>query len=179
MEFFEVVARRRMHRRFAPDPPTREQLERLAWAGSRAPQAGNAAVRRLIVVDDRAVVRTIRQVMPSFISNAPAAIVICTDLAQVAAMMGTRGRDIVSRIDVGTAAENIVLAATALGLGACFAQSSTESALRAILELPDHVRPDIVVAVGRIAPQPSMAIRLQPPAIDHNRFGVPLAKAGA
>src|SRR5580704_14803598 len=117
MEFFEVVARRRMHRRFASDPPTREQLERLAWAGSRAPQAGNAAVRRLIVVDDRAVVRTIRQVMPSFISNAPAAIVICTDLAQVAAMMGTRGRDIVSRIDVGTAAENIVLAATALGLG--------------------------------------------------------------
>ena len=169
-----MVARRRMHRRFAAEPVAREELERLVWAGSRAPQAGNATVRRFIVVDDPALVRTIRQVMPSFISNAPAAIVICTDLALVAALMGSRGRDVVSRIDVGTAAENIVLAATALGLGACFSQSSTEPALRAVLDLPEHVRPDMVVAVGRVAAQPSPAIRMPRPPVDYNGFGVPL-----
>jgi nitroreductase len=177
MEFFEVVAKRRMHRLFAPEPVSPAELQRLVWAGGRAPQAGNAAVRRFIVVDDAAIVRTLRQVMPSFISNAPAAIVICTDLELVASLMGTRGRDVVSRIDVGTAAENIVLAATALGLGACFSQSSTEPALRAILEIPEHVRPDMVVAVGRVAKRPSRAIRMQRPPVDHNRFGAPLEGA--
>jgi nitroreductase len=179
MEFFEVVARRRMHRLFTAEPVSRDELERLVWAGSRAPQAGNAAVRRFIVVDDAAIVRTIRQVMPSFISNAPAAIVICTDLERVAALMGSRGRDIVSRIDVGTAAENIVLAATAVGLGACFSQSSTEPALRAVLELPAHIRPDMVVAVGRVPAQPSMAIRMKRAPVDYNRFGAPLESAGS
>lgn len=179
MDFFEVVARRRMHRLFAAEPPTRAQLERLVWAGSRAPQAGNAPVRRFVVIDDPGLVRTIRQVMPSFISNAPAAIVICTDLDLVASLMGSRGRDVVSRIDVGTAAENIALAATALGLGACFSQSSTEQALRAILDLPEHVRPDMVVAVGRIAERPSTAIRMRPAPVDYNRFGSPLPETGA
>jgi nitroreductase len=171
MEFFEVVARRRMHRLFAPEPVARADLDRLVLAGGRAPQAGNAPVRRFVVVDDPALVRTIRQVMPSFISNAPAAIVLCTDLELVERLMGERGRDIVSRIDAGTAAENVALAATALGLGACFSQSSTEPALRAVLELPDHVRPDIVVAVGHIAERPSLAVRMRPPPVDHNRFG--------
>ena len=179
MDFFEVVAQRRMHRLFVPEPVTRAELERLVWAGSRAPQAGNAAVRRFIIVDDPAIVRTLRQVTPSFISNAPAAIVICTDLALVASLMGSRGRDIVSRIDVGTAAENIVLAATALSLGACFSQSSTESALRAVLDLPEHVRPDMLVAVGRVATKPSLGVRMGRPPVDHNRFGAPFEGAGA
>jgi nitroreductase len=173
MEFFDVVRRRRMHRVFADAPVAREELDALVRAGARAPQAGNAPVRRFVVVDDPAIVRTLRQVMPSFISNAPAAIVVCTDLDLVARLMGERGREIVSRIDAGTAAENIALAATALGLGACFSQSSTEPAVRAVLELPEHVRPDIVVAVGRVPERPSLAVKMRRPPVDHNRFGSP------
>jgi nitroreductase len=173
MEFFDVVARRRMHRLFSDEPLTRVDLDRLVHAGARAPQAGNAPVRRFVVVDDPGIVRTLRQVMPSFISNAPAAIVVCTDLDLVAHLMGERGRDTVSRIDAGTAAQNIALAATALGLGACFSQSSTEPAVRAVLDLPEHVRPEIVVAVGRVPERPSQAVRMRRPPIDHNRFDSP------
>jgi nitroreductase len=177
VEFFDVIGKRRMHRQFSPEPVSREDLQRLVWAGGRAPQAGNAAVRRFIVVDDPALVRTLRQVMPSFISNAPAVIAICTDLDQIARLMGPRGRDLVSLIDVGTAAENIALAATALGLGACFSQSSTGPAISAVLELPDHVRPDMVVAVGHIPETPSLAVRMKLPPVDLNRFGDSLAES--
>jgi nitroreductase len=173
MEFFDVVARRRMHRVFSDESLTREDLDQLVRAGARAPQAGNAPVRRFVVVDDPGIVRTLRQVMPSFISNAPAAIVVCTDLDLVSRLMGERGRDTVSRIDAGTAAENIALAATALGLGACFSQSSTEPAVRAVLDLPEHVRPEIVVAVGRVPERPSQAVRMLRPPVDHNRFDSP------
>jgi nitroreductase len=175
VEVFEAMRKRRMHRRFLPDPVDPRDLDRLVWAGSRAPQAGNMTVRRFLVVTDPALVRTVRQVMPSFISNAPAFILICTELDLVASLMGERGRDVVSHIDVGTAAENIALAAVALDLGVCFAQSSTYAAVREVLEIPEHVRPDVVVAVGRPAPTPSAKMKLTRPPVDHDRFGNPWA----
>lgn len=173
MELFEAIKTRRMHRRFLRDAVSPEDLDRLAWAGGRAPQAGNIPVRRFVIVTDPDLVRTVRQVMPSFISNAPAFILICTDLALTATLMGERGRDVVSHMDAGTAAENIALAAVALGLGVCFAQSSTDAAVRAVLHIPEHVRPDIVVAVGHPAPTPSTKMRIAAPPVDHDYFGNP------
>jgi nitroreductase len=171
MDLFDAIRRRRMVRAFSPEPVSDEDLDRLVRAAGRAPQAGNQTVRRLIVVTNPGVVQTLRDVMPSFISNAPAAIVICTDLERVEALMGERGRDLVSYIDVGTAAENICLAATALDLGVCFAQSSTGAALRAVLDLPEHVRPDLVVQVGHPDPAPALRIRIEPPPVDRDRYG--------
>jgi nitroreductase len=173
VQLFEAIRRRRMHRRFLPDPVDAAALDRLVWAGSRAPQAGNMPVRRFLVVTDPALVRTVRQVMPSFIANAPAFVLVCTDLELAGSLMGERGRDVVSHIDAGTAAENIALAAVELGLGVCFAQSSTDAAVRAVLDIPEHVRPDIVVAVGRPAPASSAKMRIARPPVDHDRFGVP------
>lgn len=167
------MRKRRMHRRFLPDPVRAEDLDRLVWAGSRAPQAGNMPVRRFLVVTDPALVRTVRQVMPSFIADAPVFILICTDLLLVDSLMGERGRDVVSHIDAGTAAENIALAAVELGLGVCFAQSSTDAAVRTVLQIPEHVRPDIVVAVGHPAPTPSANMRIASPPVHHDRFGTP------
>jgi nitroreductase len=164
-----------MHRTFSDEAVSDDELARLAWAGGRAPLAGNAATRRFVIVTDERLVATLCEVMPSFISNARKCIVVCTDLALCEELMGERGRDVVSRIDAGTAAENIALAAVQLGLGVCFSQSSTDAAVREVLGLPEHVRPDIVVAVGRPAPKPSAAIRMQPPIIDRERFGNPWA----
>jgi nitroreductase len=167
----EAIRRRRMHRTFSDAAVTDEELDQLVQAGGRAPLAGNAPTRRFVVVNDPRLVQTLREVMPSFISNAPACILVCTDLELVARLMGERGRDVVSHIDAGTAAQTIALAAVELGLGVCFSQSSTDAAVREVLALPQHVRPDIVVAVGRPAAAPSMRIRMQPPVVDRNRYG--------
>jgi len=62
--------------------------------------------------------------------------------------LGRLGRDVVSLYDAGAAAENIVLAAYALGLGACFIKSYSDTALRRILKLPEACRTELIVSVG-------------------------------
>lgn len=160
-----------MYRAFTPEPVDEASLARLVWAAGRAPMGGNELVRRILLVTDPALVKTVRQVTPSLLANAPATIVIATDRDLAERVMGIQGRDILSLVDAGAAAENIALAAVALGLGVCFVRSSNEAALRAVLDLPEAIRLDILVAVGHPAPDPAPPIRAPEPVVYLDRFG--------
>jgi nitroreductase len=173
VDVYRAIRRRRMHRKFGPDAPSREELETLAWAAGRAPMGGGQLVRRIIVVDDPVIVGLVAKVTPSWLNDAPALIAICTDLEVAEAKMGFLGRDIISQLDAGAAAQNIALAAVALGLGTCFCRSANDVAVQAILELPDSIRPDMLIAVGHPSPTPSKPIPLAPRIVYHNRWGEP------
>jgi nitroreductase len=162
-----------MHRSFTDEPVDEETLRRLAWAATRAPMGGAELVRRIIVVSEPAMVRTVRQVTPSFLANATAIIVICTDLERAETAMGRQGRDILSLLDAGAAAENVALAAPALDVGVSFVRSANDAALREILDLPERVRHDILIGVGHPAPTPSPSPRMQKPVVFRDRFGQP------
>jgi nitroreductase len=160
MSLFEAMRRRRMHRYFDPTPLDEETLRTFAWAATRAPTGGNQPSRFLIVVRDPRLVKTVVEVTPSYIGTFPAAIIlVLTDREIAEAQMGTQGREHLSRIDAGAAAEHIALAAVALGLGCYLFRCSNESALRAVLDLPPSVRVDWLAAVGRPARTPSPAPR--------------------
>lgn len=169
-DLWQAMRRRRMHRAFADVPVEAEQLARLAWAGGRAPTA-RPGIRQLVLVTDPPLVRTIRQVCPGFVNDAPVVIAICSDLDRAEALVGARGCDVIARIDAGAAAAYLSLAAPALGLGICLVTSWSESAVQEVLELPDHVRPEVLVAVGRPAPRPSPTVKATPPIVHLNRFG--------
>ncbi len=171
MDVTESIRKRRFHRSFTDEPVDEDALAQLVWAASRAPMGGNELVRRIVLVTDPAVVRTVRQVTPSFLANAPAVLVICTDLERAEASMGIQGRDVLSLVDAGAAAENVALAAVALGLATCFVRSSNDVALQEVLELPGTVRPDILIAVGHPAPTPSPAMKNPPAVVYRDRFG--------
>ncbi len=171
MDVREALRRRRMHRAFSSDPVSDEALAELTWAATRAPMGGNELVRRIVVVCDPAAVRTVREVTPSFLADSQAILLICTDLDRAEAAMGRQGRDILSLLDAGAAAQNVALAATALGLGVCFVRSVNDAALRAVLDLPANVRPDILIGVGHPSPTPSPAMRYGKPVVYRNRFG--------
>jgi nitroreductase len=173
MDVFEALRKRRMHRVFTGEPVAEEALARLVWAAGRAPMGGNELVRRILVVADPRVVRTVRQVTPSFLANAAAVIVICTDLTRAEVSMGRQGRDVLRLLDGGAAAENVALAAPALGLGVCFVRSVNDSALREVLELPEQVRPDILIAVGHPASTPSPGPPSRAVVAFRDRFGAP------
>lgn len=161
-----------MHRLFTDEPVSAEDLARLVYAAGRAPVA-RPGIRHLVVVTDARVLRTIRQACPGFINNAPAAIAVCSDLDAAEAAVGTRGTEVVARLDAGAAAGYLTLAAPALGLGVCIVTSWTEGAVQEILGLPTHVRPEVLVAVGRPVPNPPQAMRRFEPAVHHDRFGTP------
>jgi nitroreductase len=172
VDLFTAMRRRRMHRAFAPDPVSRELMEQLVWAAHRGVTA-RSGIRQLIVVDDPHLVRTFRKVCPGFVNDAPAAIVICTDLEVADRVGGRSGTEEVGRIDAGAAAAHLTLAAPALGLGVCVVTSWTASAVRAVLELPETIRPEILVAVGHVAATPSPAAKAPPLVAFHNRLDVP------
>jgi nitroreductase len=165
------MRRRRMHRRFTDDPVSEKVLAQLVDAAALAPMGGNELVRRLILVTDPRMVKTVRDVTPSFLANPVAIIVVCTDLERAEASMGRQGRDILSLLDAGAAAENVALAAPALGIGISFVRSVNDSALAEVLELPEQVRVDILIGVGHPASIPSPAAPRREPIVFRNRFG--------
>jgi len=171
MDVLESIRKRRFHRSFTGEPVDEESLARLVWAAGRAPMGGNELVRRIVVVTDPGVMRTVRQVTPSFLANSPAVIVICTDLERAEASMGVQGRDVLSLLDAGAAAENVALVAVALGLAACFVRSSNDAALQEVLSLPRHVRPDVLIAIGHASTAPTAAMKNPPPVVYRDVFG--------
>jgi nitroreductase len=158
MDVLEAMRKRRMHRYFDPSPLDDETLETFAWAATRAPAGGNQPSRYVLVVKDPALVKTLVEVTPSYIGTLPpAVIVILTDLDGAEAQMGIQGREHLSRLDAGAAAEHIALAAVGLGLGCYLFRCSNEAALRVVLDLPPQVRVEWLAAVGRPAAVPSFA----------------------
>jgi nitroreductase len=171
VDVLEAIARRRMHRSFAPTPVDSDVLRQLVAAAARAPMAANVPLRRIVVVTDARIVRTVRQVTPGLTADAPVLLVLCSDLAQAEAETGTHGRDVSSYIDAGAAAENVALAAASLGLAVSFARSRTEAGLRVALALPAHVRPDIIVGVGYRATVASRAPKRPPVPVYADQYG--------
>ncbi len=144
---FDLLRKRHACRHFDPRPVPDEVLEKLVYAAHRAPTAGNAPYRFVIVVKDPTTLRMIRLVSPGFFGDCSAAIFICTDL-EVAIKSGRTVYDQITHYDAGAAAENVILASYSLGLAGTFIKSYSESAVAMILNLPDTCRTELLVSIG-------------------------------
>jgi len=162
-ELFDVLKRRRTCRSFVAREIPDEVLNKVVYAGHRAPTAGNIPYRFLVVVMDPVQLRMLKAVAPGYFGESRAVIVICTDL-RVGNGITKIDADQTALYDAGAAAENIVLAAYALGLGASFIKSYSESAVREILDLPSGCRTELMVSLGYPAPD-------EPPPIRKRREG--------
>ncbi|MDE0233276.1 MAG: nitroreductase family protein [bacterium] len=167
---FEAMRLRRMHRVFTPELPSADVLDRLVYAAGRA-QVARPGIRHLIVVTDPRLVRTVRHACPGFVNNAPAIIVICSDLQKAHEVMGPRGVEVVTRLDAGAAAGYITIAAPALGIGVCKVTSWTEEVVQAIFGLPDHIRPEVLMAIGIPVANHPKAVKGFQPAVHHDLYG--------
>ncbi len=169
---FEAMRKRRMHRVFTPDPVDEDILDRLVYAAGRA-QTARPGIRHLVVANDERLVRTVRQACPGFVNNAPAVIVICSDLKRAEEQLGRRSAEDVTRLDAGAAAGYLTVAAPVLGIGVCIVTSWTEEVVRVIFDLPEHIRPEVMVAVGIPAANPPKAVKRFLPVVHRNGYGRP------
>jgi albonoursin synthase len=147
MDLFEALARKRACRQFTTEPVDPEHLQKLVYAAGRAPTASNRPYRHCILVDDPRVIRAIRQISPSLVADPPVLLIIFTDREVALAGVG-RVAERASMVDAGAAGENVLLAATALGLGSQFAMISVMAGIRTVLGLPDHCRVDLILPIG-------------------------------
>ncbi|OZI34304.1 hypothetical protein CAL29_12270 [Bordetella genomosp. 10] len=151
-------------RAFAPTPLAPEVLPTLVAAAQSASTSSNLQVWSVIAVRDpvhkaRLAVGTRNE---GFVRQAPLFLVWLADFAHARQVSGQRGTEIdggdfvesivLASVEAGLAAQNAVLAAESLGLGAVYvgAIRSHVRTLAADLKLPPHVFPVFGTAVGHV-----------------------------
>lgn len=167
MDFFDVVNARRSVRKFADQAVGRDVLAKIAAAGLEAPSGCNVQGKQFVIVDDPDLMARIRPLSPAM-TGAPAAIVLLTE--PIATKFGEFWVQ-----DASAAMENMLLAAVALGYGACWVEGAVrrcEDELREILGVPDNLRVWSMLPVGVPAETPRRPRKPLPADVTHyNRFG--------
>lgn len=111
MELFEAIARRHSYRGpFADVPVPREDLRTIVQAGIQAPSGKNEQVVSFVIVDDPELLRQIAAVVDRPVCNTAKAMIAC--VADPRPVFEGFSFD---REDCAAAAENMLLAITALG----------------------------------------------------------------
>jgi nitroreductase len=160
MEFFDVLNSRRSVRRFSDRPVEDEKLTQLLEAVRQSPSWANMQCWRVVVVKDAAKREKLAELsfVESFflpkgynanparkgIGEAPVVIVLCADPMQSGDL---RGQDYYLT-DTGIAAQSLMLAARALGLGTVFTGVFVEGKIRELLGIPSGIRVVGIFPVG-------------------------------
>jgi nitroreductase len=85
--------------------------------------------------------------------------VACADL-RIASRYAERGMALYCIQDTAASVQNLLLAAQDLGLGTCWVGAFKEEAVKEILNMPDYIRPVVLVPVGYPAKTPKAPDRL-------------------
>lgn len=166
MNTFEVIRNRKSVRSYRDQEVEADKIKAVVEAGNMAagtPMAGkvyfsvitNADVLQQIVAATKTVMQNSGVEMLVKLSannafnplyNAPVAVVVSTDKADNPNSQG------MARANAACAAENMLLAATELGLGSCYLESPTLAfnipAVRGAAKIAENIQPQAVVVFG-------------------------------
>ena len=146
----KTIFRRCSVRSYTDDPVTADQVEEILKGGMAAPSACNQQPWEFYVVRDGDLRVALAQASPycKACGEAPVVIVPC---------MKKKGLPCPAFVpqDMGAAVENILLAATAMGLGSLwmgiYPDQERMDEVSRILALPEELEPFALVAIGRAA----------------------------
>jgi nitroreductase len=151
MDALEAIKNRRSIRKYTDDAVSKADLETIVDAGRLAATGSNQQPWDFIVVTDRTMI-THFKVSGAWMDNAAAVIAIVMDPA--------------SRwwLEDGSAAiENILIASTALGYGACWVEGNViphEEQFKILLNIPASKRLMALIPIGVPAESPTRAKKL-------------------
>jgi nitroreductase len=154
MNLFEIIQGRRSVRKYQPDPVPKETLLKLLQAAVWAPSGGNAQTWRFVVITDDKVMKKIKMVSPGLLGDPPAIIVIAQDMERAQRKGGIMGHETLTKMDSAMAAQNILLSAYAMDLGACVIASFHAGAVGKLLGMPENVKPQLMISLGTPAHEP-------------------------
>jgi len=180
-DFIELLRQRRSIRKFTGEKIDPETTVLLEEALLRAPSSRGINPWEFVFVDDpELLVRLARskQHGSEFLKGVPLAIVVCADAAKSDVWVE----------DCSIAAIIVQLAALSLGLGSCWVQirnrqhdgsRSSEDYIQELLGLPDFVRVEAIVGIGRPGDTktPVPAGDLQYDKVRHNTYALPYPRS--
>lgn len=171
MELNEGLLTRRSVRQFIPDRDVpSEDVKDLLRAAMYAPSGRNTQPWEFIVIDNKQLFPKITQIHPycRFLEEASLAVIICGNTEKEMAPGAWT-------VDCANAAENLLLAAHAKNMGACwcgiYPDEGRTKAFRTMFKLPEHIRPLGLMVIGYPAAEPKQpADRYDETKIHHNQW---------
>jgi nitroreductase len=182
-DFFDVVTRQRACRDFTDEPVDDGQLAQMLRAATSAPSAENKQPWEFVVVRDDSIRRAIgdlmvrawesggrassqRRLSPAVLADVERGVTRGFVRAPVMIVVGAdtgRALEVTVPSSIFPAVQNLLLAATALGLGSALTTIATgyREELQGLLALPQEIWPVAVVPVGNPA-RPLAPARREP-----------------
>ncbi len=147
MDALKAILSRRSIRKYLPKPVPAPIIKEILKAAMSAPSAGNQQPWHFVVIDDPQILGRVPSCHPyaAMVPEAPLAILVCGDLESDI----HRGYWVQ---DCSAATENILLAATALGLGSVwlgvYPRQDRVLGLKKLLGIPERIVPFALVPIG-------------------------------
>jgi nitroreductase len=151
METWDSIRARRNVRQYAGQPIARDDLERIAEAGRRAPSAGNSQPWNFVIVTDRDQLTELAKVWEQggkHIARSAAAIALIAREPE-----DERRRDLLM-YDLGQATAFMMLAAADLGIGSGHSAVSDQEQAQRVLGFPDGYAAVYLIGLGYPADRP-------------------------
>lgn len=140
----ENIFARKSVRKFLSQPVEEEKLELLLKAGMAAPTGKDTRPWEFIVINERVTLDSMADALPyaKMLKQAPMAIIVCGDTTKSSYWY----------LDCANAAENILLAAEALGLGAvwtaAYPYSDRMDVVKKYTGIPEQIHSLCIIPVG-------------------------------
>lgn len=189
----ELMLAHRSVRRYTPRPVSDAELTALVAAAQSAPTSSNLQAWSVVAVRDRdRLARLARLSGNAFVAEAPLFLVWVADLDRHHRLAARSGvaleapdhleTTLLSFVDSGIAAQNLVTAAESLGLGTVFVGGLRNKPLEVAAEvgLPPHTVATFGVAVGEPDPAERAAVKPRLPqqaVLHHERYDTTAADA--
>jgi nitroreductase len=138
--------KRRSIRKFTKEEVPEDSLRKILEAGIWAPSGSNAQPWRFVLV--RKCIDKVRMFSPGLFGEPSALIVICSDRERAERGEEPLSMDLATFMDIGAAAQNMMLRAYELGIGSCPVRSFNQKAVQKLLDLPEDKIPELIITLG-------------------------------
>jgi nitroreductase len=149
-DVFDAMRETHAVRQFTADQLPEPTLTRLLEAACWAPSAGNLQPWYFYVVQNADLKRRLAEVCygQHQVAEAPTVVVVLADPARSNERYGERGAQLYCLQDTAAATQNMLLAATGLGVASCWVGGFDERQVQQLLEAPPRLRAVAVICLG-------------------------------
>ena len=156
MDAIECMLTRRTVRKYLSKPVEWDKVGKILECGRFAPSSGNIQNWSFIAIMDEAkrVALANASLQQSWMASAPVHIVVLCDVAKAERMYGVRGEKLYASQNVAAAVENMLIAAHAQGLGACWVGAFDEDKVNSLVKANERQRAQAIITIGYPAETP-------------------------
>lgn len=145
----DLIFKRRSIRSYTEKQISEEKIKTLLTAGMSGPTACDKKTPEFIIIQDPAVLKDVSSYLPNggFLAESPLGILVCGNMERA-----HDGEESYMLQDCSAAIENILLAAVALGLGACWLgihpRPDRVNNISKFFQLPKNIIPVSAISIG-------------------------------